>query len=155
MSETTPENFSGARVAEDTRAAGVTADFAGLMSLYGCNYQLLDRLCREFDFEPGSGRVIARGDYLLALSVECTTRYTTTIHLVYSFFSDVRSAPLTPILRFRIRAYHDTRQAEVIQPDLSVAVDTRRRRHPGWLSVKWRFNYFLTNVLSYFHGQTR
>lgn len=150
MSETTPEYATVARAAAAPRRTGATADFAGLMHLYGCNYQLLNRLCREFNPEPGSGRVTARDGYLLALSVECRTRYTTTMHLVCSFFSRIKTAPPTPILHFRIRAYHDTRQAEVIQPNLAIAADTRRRRHPESLCLKWRFNYFLSNTLFYF-----
>lgn len=149
MNETTPEH-TAARVAAPPRRTGATADFAGLMHLYGCNYQLLNRLCRGFKPEPGSGRVTARDGYLLALSVECSTRYTTTMHLVCSFFSHIKTAPPTPILHFRIRAYHDTRQAEVIRPNLAIAADTRRRRRPESLCLKWRFNYFLTNTLSYF-----
>jgi len=148
MNETTPEH-AAARAAAPPRRTGATADFAGLMRLYGCNYHLLNRLCREFNPEPGSGRVTTRDGYLLALSVECRTRYTTTMHLVYSFFSNIKTAPLTPILHFRIRAYHDTRQAEVIQPNLPMAADTPRH-HPESLCLKWRFNYFLTNTLSYF-----
>jgi len=152
MNETTPEH-TAARTAAPRRDTGATADFAGLMHLYGCNYQLLKRLCRGFNPEPGSGRVTARDGYLLALSVECRTRYTTTLHLVCSFSSSIKTAPPTPILHFRIRAYHDTRQAEVIRPDPAIAADTRRRpefRHSESLCLKWRFNYFLGNALSYF-----
>jgi len=152
MNETTPQH-TAARAAAPRRDTGATADFAGLMHLYGCNYRLLKRLCRGFNPEPGSGRVTARDGYLLALSVECRTRYTTILHLVCSFSSSIKSAPPTPILHFRIRAYHDTRQAEVIRPDLAIAADTRRRaesRHPESLCLKWRFNYFLGNTLSYF-----
>lgn len=132
-------------------AARGGADFADLMRLYGCNFRLLGRLCEQFDMRPGSGRVTARDGYLLALSVQRRTRYTTTVDLVYSFCKgrgEVPPMPPTPILRLQIRIYHDTRQAEVLHPD--PALDTRARRRREWLGVKWRFNYFLSNVLLHF-----
>ncbi len=99
--------------------------------------------------QPGSGRVTARDGYLLALGVQRRTRYTTTINLVCSFCSDHGRASPTPILHLRIRIYHDTRQAEALQPDAAMA-EAKCRRRGEWLGAKWRFNYFLSNVLSYF-----
>ena len=132
-----------------TRTSRGAADFADLMRLYGCNFRLLGRLCEQFDMRPGSGRVTARNGYLLALSVQRRTRYTTTVGLVYSFCKDRGHAPPTPILHLQIRIYHDTRQAELLHPDPAMIASGRRRRCE-WLGVKWRFNYFLSNVLLHF-----
>ena len=135
------------------RAAAVSVDFDGLMRLYGRNFRLLGRLYEEFDMQPGSGLVTARGGYLLALSVQRRTRYTTTVSLVYCFCGARGHAPPTPILHLQIRIYHDIRQAEVLRPDL--AMTGRRRQRREWLGVKWRFNYFLNNVLLHFSSVGR
>lgn len=132
------------------RDAAAVADFDGLMRLYGRNFRLLGRLYEEFDMQPGSARVTARDGYLLALSVQRRTRYTTTVALVYSLCKGRGHAPPTPILRLQVRIYHDTRQAEVLPPGPAPSARERRRHPCEWLGVKWRFNYFLSNVLLHF-----
>ena len=119
------------------------------MRLYGRNFRLLGRLCGELDMQPGSGRVTAMDGYLLALIVQRRTRYTTTVSLVHSFCGNRGHASPTPILHLWIRIYHDTRQAEVLPPDPATTAPEHRRRRQ-WLHSKWRFNYFLSNILLHF-----
>ena len=120
-----------------------------LMDLCEENYRYLLRLAP--DVRTLQGRYLSRrqGTMDLHLEVLEQTPYTTLLQLTYHFSQEYGSRP-DPAAKLRV--YHDSGQAEVLELRQRILPLNRGREHPT-LDQKWKVNLFLSKWLSYCVGQ--
>lgn len=116
-----------------------------LMDLCEENYRYLVRMAPSLRTLEGRSVSTLDGSIDLHLEILEQTPYTTLLHLTYFFaHSDTR----LPDPDARVRIYHDSRQAEVVdleQRALPLNVGLERPT----MTQKWRVNLFLSKWLSY------
>ena len=114
----------------------------GLMDLCEENFAHLLRLAP--DLRKLEGRYLSplSGEVDLHLEILEQTRYTTLLRLTYYFAGAQQQNPDA-----LIRVYHDARQAEVMDLQQRVVVNTGLPWPP--LAHKWKLNLFLSKWLSY------
>jgi uncharacterized protein YqiB (DUF1249 family) len=119
-----------------------------LMDLCEENYGCLMRLA------PGlrlfEGRYLSQLEVAMDLHMEVLeqTPYTTLLHLTHYFSHEAGQQPDPDA---RLRVYHDSGQAEVI--DLRQSAFLLHRGDRSTLEQKWKTNLFLSKWLSYCLGQ--
>ena len=119
------------------------------MDLCEENYCQLLRLAP--DIRTLKGRYLSRQEGAMDLHLEVLeqTPYTTLLQLTYHFSRECGSHP-DPAARLRI--YHDSGQAEVLELRQRILPLNRGWEHPT-LDQKWKVNFFLSKWLSYCVGQ--
>lgn len=119
-------------------------NFPGLMALYEENYMRLRRLVPRFDAIDGSAVSRVSGCIDLHVTIIERSRYTTTLHLTYTF-ADGDGVRYEPDLRVRVQ--HDARTAEAMEVHMGRGryhFDARRT-----LKRSWERNRFLHKWLGY------
>jgi len=116
-----------------------------LMDLCEENYRWLHRLAPGLPSLHGRHLYRRPGRMDLHLEVLEQTRYTTLIHLTYYFDHQQGQRP-DPAAQ--VRAYHDSRQAEILELQQTALPVERAFFHPA-LEQKWRANLFLSKWLCY------
>ena len=116
-----------------------------LMDLCDENYRLLQRLAPTLNSLDGTYLSSLEGAMDLYLEVLEQTPYTTLVHLTYYFAHETGQLPDPDAT---VRAYHDSRQVEVL--DLRQrALPLNRGGELPTLLQKWNANMFLSKWLSY------
>jgi uncharacterized protein len=120
-----------------------------LMDLCEENYRRLRRLAPELERLRGGQRCPLdgrpAGGMDLHLEVLEQTPYTTLFRLTYFFGPEGERLPDPDAV---IRAFHDARQAEILELQQSALPLDKAFHHPA-LEQKWRANQFLSKWLSY------
>ncbi len=127
---------------------GVRArDLPALMELYELNYIQLRQLIPDVELVADQAVSRVEGGLDLHLSVRERARYTTTLHLSYSFDEGATLAP--DIL---VRLYHDAQAAEVLSRGKGRGGSGSgfdRFRHDYPIEARWRVNRFLHKWLGF------
>lgn len=130
---------------------GVRArDLPALMELYELNYIQLRQLIPDVDLVPDHAVSRVRGALDLYLTVRDRSRYTTTLHLSYTFDNDEGGSTLAPDIV--VRLYHDAQVAEVVSRGKGrggSASGFDRFNHNYPIEARWRVNRFLQKWLGF------
>lgn len=123
--------------------------FTGLMNLYEANYFMLRILVSRFGEinTPMVSRMPGEKDLYLYLSER--SKYTETIHLTYYFIENGQRLPLPGL---KIRLYHDTQQAEVIDwagDECFGGITPKMLKALPCVKAKWQVNFFLGKWLQF------
>ena len=116
-----------------------------LMDLCEENYHALVRLAPGLESMGGDLHSPGRGGVNLRLEIQEQTKYTTLVHLTYSFpAGDGRRTDPDAVLR----VYHDAAQAEIVELNQTVLPLERGFDSPS-LEQKWKANLFVSKWLDY------
>ena len=131
------------------RDAHSKPNFAGLMNLYGNNYQLLDTLLEYMD--DNKNYIRNKNGYTLKIHKKHRSRYTQNIDLHYSFHTQRRGRKvIVAIASFKVQLYLDTRQAAVVCGQIRLKESLPIRRLLLSLQTKWYYNQCLRAILRSF-----
>ena len=134
-----------------TRDTHSKPDFAGLMNLYGNNYQLLSALLECLDDKKNS--IQNKSGYTLKIHKKHQSRYTQNMELHYSFHTRRRGRKITvAIASFKVKLYLDTRQVAVTSSEIQLKKIFPIHRVLLSLQTKWYHNQCLRIVLRSFWG---
>ena len=116
-----------------------------LMDLCEENYLHLCRMAPGLESMRGDHHSLGKAGVDLRLEVLEQTRYTTLIHLTYTFPPE-RGGRTDPDAVLRV--YHDACQAEIVELNQTALPLDRSFNHPS-LERKWKANLFIAKWLEY------